>query len=58
VIFPGRVNKLFLFFDKLLPAFIKEKITGHQLKKLNSVTIMRSKLQPVPVIEKIKSFTV
>ncbi len=58
VIFPGRVNRLFLFFDKLLPAFIKEKITGHQLKKLNSVTIMRSKLQPVPVIEKIKSFTV
>ena len=58
VIFPGRVNRLFLFFDKLLPAFIKEKITGHQLKKLNSVTIMKSKLQPVPVIEKIKSFTV
>ncbi len=58
VIFPGRVNRLFLLFDKLLPAFIKEKITGHQLKKLNSVTIMRSKLQPVPVMEKIKSFTV
>ncbi|MEP7165023.1 MAG: SDR family NAD(P)-dependent oxidoreductase [Ferruginibacter sp.] len=57
VIFPGRMNRLFLFFDKLLPAIIKEKITGHQLKSLNSVTIMNAKLQPVPVAEKIKPYS-
>ena len=58
VIFPGRVNRLFLLFDKLLPAFIKEKITGHQMKNLNSVTIMRSKLQPAPVTGKVTPFKV
>ena len=37
VIIPGRINKLFLLMDKLLPAFVKKMITGNQMKNIKSV---------------------
>jgi short-subunit dehydrogenase len=34
-IIPGKLNRLFLFTDKLLPAFIKNKITGRQMNRID-----------------------
>lgn len=35
-IIPGRLNRLFMFLDKLLPAWLKNKMTLRQMKKINT----------------------
>ena len=57
VIIPGRVNKLFLIFDKLLPSFIKKKITNHQMKSLKSIAKKENKQQTIILTEKQNSLT-
>ena len=47
VIIPGRLNKIFLLLDKLLPSFIKKMITGYQMNNLKSVTAMEIRQQPI-----------
>jgi len=49
VIIPGRLNRLFLLLDKILPAFIKTIITNHTMRSLNG-----SKM-PTPCFETIRS---
>ncbi|MFV8340899.1 SDR family NAD(P)-dependent oxidoreductase [Flavobacterium sp. XS2P39] len=39
IIIPGRINKLFLLADKLLPPIINEMISTHHMKKLKSVSV-------------------
>lgn len=34
IIVPGRINRFFLFLDKLLPASVKARVTAAQMKKL------------------------
>lgn len=34
VVIPGRLNRLFLLLDKLMPAFLKDRITSSQMKQL------------------------
>jgi uncharacterized protein len=34
VIVPGALNKCFMLFDKILPSFIKTKLTGYSMRKL------------------------
>jgi short-subunit dehydrogenase len=36
VIIPGRVNKFYMFMDKLLPKSLKKAITNHNMKKIGS----------------------
>lgn len=35
-IIPGRLNRFFMFLDKLLPSWLKNKMTLRQVKKLNT----------------------
>jgi hypothetical protein len=35
-IIPGRLNRFFIFLDKLLPAWLKNKMAFKQIKKLNT----------------------
>ena len=51
VIIPGRINKMFLLMDKLLPSFIKKMITGHQMKNIKSVTAMEIRQQTILLTE-------
>lgn len=39
IIIPGKLNKLFLLTQKLLPPIINEMITNHQMKKLKSISV-------------------
>jgi len=55
VIIPGRVNRIFLLFDKILPAVFKSWLTDRQMKSLNSVNVLRSAYQPVLVPENMIS---
>jgi len=47
VIIPGRLNKLFLLVDKLLPAPIKKTIIRRQMKKTRSVTASEIKQKEI-----------
>jgi uncharacterized protein len=38
VIIPGRINKIFVLLNRILPKVLKKEITNHQMKKLLSVT--------------------
>ena len=51
VIIPGRINKMFLLMDKLLPSFIKKMITSHQMKNIKSVTAMEIRQQTILLTE-------
>jgi uncharacterized protein len=57
VIIPGRVNKIFLLMDKLLPAYIKKMITNNQMKNIKSVTATESKQKTILFTEKQNSLT-
>jgi uncharacterized protein len=57
VIIPGRVNKIFLLMDKLLPAYIKKMITNNQMKNIKSVTATESKQKTILFTEKKNSLT-
>ncbi len=57
VIIPGRINKLFLLMDKLLPAFVKKMITNNQMKNIKSVTAIESKQKTILFTEKHNSLT-
>lgn len=52
VIIPGRLNKLFLLLDKLLPTFVIKMTTNHQMKRLKSVTIINNNQKTIPFSEK------
>lgn len=55
VIIPGRLNKIFLLLDKLLPPGIKKIITSYQMKKLKSVTAIGLQQQIIPFTQKQNS---
>lgn len=55
VIIPGKMNKLFLLFDKIFPDAIKKMITNWQMKKLPSVTLTDYKKQVILFTEKSSS---
>ncbi|ESU29252.1 hypothetical protein FLJC2902T_06480 [Flavobacterium limnosediminis JC2902] len=44
VIVPGKLNKLFLFFDMMIPSFLKDFLTGLQMRNIQSVTSMENNL--------------
>lgn len=44
VIVPGKLNKLFLFFDMMIPPFVKDFLTGLQMRNIESVTSMENSL--------------
>jgi uncharacterized protein len=46
VIIPGRINKLFMILDKILPEVFKKLITSHGMKKLNSANALTRYLSP------------
>ncbi|MEO7307952.1 MAG: SDR family NAD(P)-dependent oxidoreductase, partial [Ferruginibacter sp.] len=51
VIIPGRLNKIFLLMNKLLPSFIKNTLIGRQMKTLKSVTATELKEKTMIFIE-------
>jgi uncharacterized protein len=61
VIIPGVINKIFLLFDKILPAVLKKMLTNRQMKLLNSIP-QEAPLSPAavdttvngPVVYKLK----
>ena len=55
VIIPGRLNKIFLLMNKLLPSFIKKLLIGRQMKTVKSVTATELKQQTIPFTEKQNS---
>jgi hypothetical protein len=55
VIIPGRLNKIFLLMNKLLPSFIKKILIGRQMKTVKSVTATELKQQTIPFTEKQNS---
>ena len=55
VIIPGRLNKLFLFINKLLPDFIKTMILSNQMKNIRSVTAIETNQKSILLTEKQKS---
>ena len=55
VIIPGRLNKIFLLLNKLLPSFIKKLLIGRQMKAVKSVTATELKQQTIPFTEKQNS---
>ena len=57
VIIPGKINKLFLLMNRLIPSLIKKKIIGRQMKKIKSVTLLESKQQIILFTEKQNSLT-
>lgn len=57
VIIPGRLNKIFLFLNKLLPDFIKNRILSRQMKKIQSVTAIEAKQAPILMSENINALT-
>jgi short-subunit dehydrogenase len=52
VIIPGKLNKIFLIMNKLLPSIIKKLLIGRQMNSLNSVTALELKQQAVSMPEK------
>lgn len=52
VIIPGRMNKLFLFVNKLLPDLIKNLILGWQMKNIQSVTAIETNQKVILLTEK------
>ena len=48
VIIPGRINKLFLLLNTVIPAYLKKMIANHQMERLNSIhpANNRTLLQP------------
>ena len=40
-IIPGKLNRLFMWLDKLLPAWLKNKMTLQQMKKFNTLKVER-----------------
>lgn len=46
VIIPGRVNQVFLIFNRLLPEFIKRMLTNHQMKTLRSASTVEIRKSP------------
>lgn len=44
VIVPGKLNKMFLFFDMMIPAFLKDFLTGLQMRNIESVMSIENKL--------------
>ena len=52
VIIPGRMNKLFLFVNKLLPDLIKNLILGWQMKNIQSVTAIETNQEVFLLTEK------
>lgn len=57
VIIPGKINKLFLLMNILIPSLIKKKIIGRQMKKIKSVTLLESKQQIILFTEKQNSLS-
>jgi len=57
VIIPGKLNRLFLILDKVLPAFIKTMITGREMNHLKSITAIETRQQTIPFTEKQKTLT-
>ena len=55
VIIPGRLNKLFLLVDKLLPSFISKAITRRQMKNIASVTASEMNQEAILLNEKQNS---
>ena len=55
VIIPGRLNKIFLLLNKLLPSFIKKLLIGRQMKAVKSVTATELKHQTIFFTEKQNS---
>lgn len=55
VIIPGRLNKIFLFLNKLLPDLIKNRILSWQMKKIRSVTAIEAKQPTILLTEKQSS---
>ena len=55
VIIPGRMNKLFLFLNKLLPDFIKNTILSRQMKNTQSVTAIETNQKVILLTEKQNS---
>lgn len=55
VIIPGRLNKIFLLMNKMLPSFIKKTLIGRQMKTLKSVTATELKEKTMIFIEKQNS---
>lgn len=61
VIIPGVINKIFLLFDKILPAALKKMLTNRQMKLLNSIPLGNPSSPaeietaiPGPVVHKLK----
>ena len=52
VIIPGRMNKFFLFINKLLPDLIKNLILGWQMKNIQSVTAIETNQEVFLLTEK------
>lgn len=51
VIVPGKLNKIFLLMNRILPAAIKKMLIGRQMNSLKSVTAMEINKQPVLLTE-------
>ena len=49
VIIPGRINRLFMFLDKILPESIKKRLTARSMKKLNPEGPLVRYLAPITV---------
>ena len=52
VIIPGRMNKIFLFVNKLLPDSIKNMILSRQMKNIQSVTAIETNQNVILLTEK------
>ncbi|MBK7122364.1 MAG: hypothetical protein IPH68_05820 [Chitinophagaceae bacterium] len=57
VIIPGRLNKIFLFLNILLPDFIKNRILSRQMKKIQSVTAIEAKQATIVMTENQNALT-
>jgi hypothetical protein len=53
VIIPGRINRMLLILDKLIPSIIKTMITNYQMKKHESVTPVNIKQKTVTIENEI-----
>lgn len=57
VIIPGRMNKLFLLLNLVLPAPVKKLLTDSQMKKLSSAYAPKTKAKTIIIARKTKSLT-
>ncbi len=51
VIIPGKMNKLFLLMNKILPSAIKKMMIGRQMNAIRSITATDQKGQTIPLTE-------